>query len=259
MKKQKFISVLFLMTIIFSLNFISANASNKTNIIKNEFSKIIDVPNYLRGNRYGNKDGIKMYYQGYKDKIVFGLDNNNQKIPSSVYYLKKVTKISSNKYMIKFNQLNLYTKQYITNTLSYIENRGNKLIISNNKDFSQSLVFSNPSLVPVNYKVKKSGYVYKSASIKKVKSKSAKRYFGNAILTAKKSVSVKRHGKKLVYKYVVTKKGKNGYIYVGQLKQVSIKNAKNVTKKKDVKKNSKKQKKTHDVQHSKTMKKRVKK
>ncbi|KPN83174.1 hypothetical protein RZ77_08370 [Apilactobacillus kunkeei] len=255
MKKQKFISVLFLMTIIFSLNFIRANASNKTNIIKNEFSKIIDVPSYLRGNRYGNKDGIKMYYQGYKDKIVFGLDNSNQKIPSSVYYLKKVTKISRNKYMIKFNQLNLYTKQYITNTLSYIENKGNKLIISNNKNFSQSLVFSNLSRVPVTYKIKKSGYVYKDVNIKKVKSKSAKRYFGNAVLTAKKSVTVKRHGKKLVYKYVITKKGKSGYVYVGKLKQVSTKSIKNVTKKKT----AKKQKETHSVKPGKTMKKRSKK
>ncbi len=259
MKKHNFIIAFFLMTIVFSLNFVSANASNKTDIIKKEFSKIIDVPKNFRGNRYGNKDGIKMYYQGYQDKIIFGLDHNNEKIPSSIYYLKKVKKLSSTKYMIKFNQLNLYTKQYITNTLSYVQIKGNKLTISNKKDFSQSLVFSKPRVVPVKYKVKKNGYVYKNAKIKKVKSKSAKRYFKNAILTVKRSVTVKRHGKKLVYKYVITKNGKKGYVYGGKLKQVSTKPVKKVTKKKAAKRKPKKQRKTHAVKRGKTMKKRAKK
>lgn len=91
------------------------------------------------------------------------------------------------------------------------------------------------------YKVAKNGYVYKNAKIKAVKSKSEKKYFGNATLTVKKTVVVKKHGKKLVYKYVVASNGKSGYVYVGSLKKATAKLVKTTSSKKVAKKDPSKE------------------
>lgn len=84
----------------------------------------------------------------------------------------------------------------------------------------------------VHYQIKKSGYVYKNAHIKATKSHSAKHYFGLHKLTVKKTIVVKRHGKKLVYKYVVASNGRSGYVYAGTIKRVVVKHVKKVAKKK---------------------------
>ncbi|MCT6858931.1 MAG: hypothetical protein M3Z82_06660 [Apilactobacillus sp.] len=84
----------------------------------------------------------------------------------------------------------------------------------------------------VHYEIKKSGYVYKNAHIKATKSHSAKNYFGSHKLTVKKTVVIKRHGKKLVYKYVVASNGRSGYVYAGTIKRVVVKHVKKVAKKK---------------------------
>lgn len=84
----------------------------------------------------------------------------------------------------------------------------------------------------VHYEIKKSGYVYKNAHIKATKSHSAKHYFGSHKLTVKKTIVVKRHGKKLVYKYVVASNGRSGYVYAGTIKRVVVKHVKKVAKKK---------------------------
>ena len=84
----------------------------------------------------------------------------------------------------------------------------------------------------LHYQIKKSGYVYKNAHIKATKSHSAKHYFGSHKLTVKKTVVIKRHGKKLVYKYVVASNGRSGYVYAGTIKRVVVKHVKKVAKKK---------------------------
>lgn len=84
----------------------------------------------------------------------------------------------------------------------------------------------------VHYQIKKSGYVYKNDHIKATKSHSAKHYFGSHKLTVKKTIVVKRHGKKLVYKYVVASNGRSGYVYAGTIKRVVVKHVKKVAKKK---------------------------
>lgn len=103
-----------------------------------------------------------------------------------------------------------------------------------NSDFSASASST-------QYKVSKNGYVYKNAKIKAVKSKSEKKYFGNSILTVKKTVVVKKHGKKLVYKYVVASNGKSGYVYVGSLKKATTKLVKTTSSKKVGKKDPSKE------------------
>ena len=103
-----------------------------------------------------------------------------------------------------------------------------------NGDFSASAAAT-------QYKVAKNGYVYKNAKIKAVKSKSEKKYFGNATLTVKKTVVVKKHGKKLVYKYVVASNGKSGYVYVGSLKKATAKLVKATSSKKVGKKDPSKE------------------
>lgn len=84
----------------------------------------------------------------------------------------------------------------------------------------------------VHYQIQKSGYVYKNAHIKATKSHSAKHYFGSHKLTVKKTIVIKRHGKKLVYKYVVASNGRSGYVYAGTIKRVVVKHVKKVAKKK---------------------------
>lgn len=103
-----------------------------------------------------------------------------------------------------------------------------------NGDFSASAAAT-------QYKVAKNGYVYKNAKIKAVKSKSEKSYFGNSVLTVKKAVVVKKHGKKLVYKYVVASNGKSGYVYVGSLKKATAKLVKTTSSKKVAKKDPSKE------------------
>ncbi|CAI2671707.1 hypothetical protein AKUH3B209X_PPKS00050 (plasmid) [Apilactobacillus kunkeei] len=71
-----------------------------------------------------------------------------------------------------------------------------------------------------HYQIKKSGYVYKNANIKAIKSHSAKHYFGSHKLTVKKTIVVKRHGKKLVYKYVLASNGRNGWVNTKYVKKV---------------------------------------
>lgn len=97
------------------------------------------------------------------------------------------------------------------------------------------------SAAATQYKVAKNGYVYKNAKIKAVKSKSEKKYFGNSVLTVKKTVVVKKHGKKLVYKYVVASNGKSGYVYVGSLKKATTKLVKTTSSKKVGKKDPSKE------------------
>lgn len=97
------------------------------------------------------------------------------------------------------------------------------------------------SATATKYKVAKNGYVYKNAKIKAVKSKSEKKYFGNSVLTVKKTVVVKKHGKKLVYKYVVASNGKSGYVYVGSLKKSTAKLVKTTSSKKVAKKDPSKE------------------
>lgn len=76
------------------------------------------------------------------------------------------------------------------------------------------------SAKPVYYQIKNSGYVYKNAHIKAIKSHSAKHYFGSHKLTVKKTSVVKRHGKKLVYKYVLASNGRNGWVNTKYVKKV---------------------------------------
>ena len=76
------------------------------------------------------------------------------------------------------------------------------------------------SAKPVYYQIKNSGYVYKNANIKAIKSHSAKHYFGSHKLTVKKTIVVKRHGKKLVYKYVLASNGRNGWVNTKYVKKV---------------------------------------
>ena len=76
------------------------------------------------------------------------------------------------------------------------------------------------SAKPVYYQIKNSGYVYKNANIKAIKSHSAKHYFGSHKLTVKKTTVVKRHGKKLVYKYVLASNGRNGWVNTKYVKKV---------------------------------------
>lgn len=97
------------------------------------------------------------------------------------------------------------------------------------------------SATATKYKVAKNGYVYKNAKIKAVKSKSEKKYFGNSVLTVKKTVVVKKHGKKLVYKYVVASNGKSGYVYVGSLKKATAKLVKTTSSKKVARKDPSKE------------------
>lgn len=83
-------------------------------------------------------------------------------------------------------------------------------------------------------KTGKSGYVYKNKRIKATKSHSAKNYFGKHKLSVKKTITIKRHGKKLVYKFVVSTNGKSGYVYAGSIKKVSAKHIAKVKKAKKV-------------------------
>lgn len=71
-----------------------------------------------------------------------------------------------------------------------------------------------------HYQIKKSGYVYKNAHIKAIKSHSSKHYFGSHKLTVKKTIVVKRHGKRLIYKYVLASNGRNGWVNTKYVKKV---------------------------------------
>lgn len=87
------------------------------------------------------------------------------------------------------------------------------------------------SAKPVYYQIKNSGYVYKNAHIKAIKSHSAKHYFGSHKLTVKKTTVVKRHGKKLVYKYVLASNGRNGWVNTKYVKRLKAAKHKYVPKK----------------------------
>ena len=71
-----------------------------------------------------------------------------------------------------------------------------------------------------HYQIKKSGYVYKNAHIKAIKSRSSKHYFGSHKLTVKKTIVVKRNGKRLIYKYVLASNGRNGWVNTKYVKKV---------------------------------------
>jgi hypothetical protein len=81
------------------------------------------------------------------------------------------------------------------------------------------------------YQIKNNGYVYKNAHIKAIKSRSAKRYFGSHKLMVKKTTVVKRHGKKLVYKYVLASNGRNGWVNTKYVKRLKAAKHKYVPKK----------------------------
>lgn len=87
-------------------------------------------------------------------------------------------------------------------------------------------------------KTGKSGYVYKDKRIKATKSHSAKNYFGKHKLSVKRTVTIRRHDKNLVYKWVVASNGHSGYVYEKSIKKITVKNinkfkkAKNVSEKK---------------------------
>lgn len=87
------------------------------------------------------------------------------------------------------------------------------------------------SAKPVYYQIKNNGYVYKNAHIKAIKSHSAKHYFGSHKLTVKKTSVVKRHGKKLVYKYVLASNGRNGWVNTKYVKSLKAAKHKYVPKK----------------------------
>lgn len=94
--------------------------------------------------------------------------------------------------------------------------------------------FASASATRYELKTGKSGYVYKNKRIKATKSHSAKNYFGKHKLSVKKTITIKRHGKKLVYKFVVSTNGKSGYVYAGSIKKVSAKHIAKVKKAKKV-------------------------
>ena len=82
-----------------------------------------------------------------------------------------------------------------------------------------------------HYQIKKSGYVYKNAHIKSIKSHSAKYYFGSHKLIVKKTIVVKRHGKRLIYKYVLASNGRNGWVNTKYVKRLKAAKHKYVPKK----------------------------
>lgn len=96
----------------------------------------------------------------------------------------------------------------------------------------------------VNYQISKSGYVYKNSHIKDIKSHSSKNYFGSNKLIVKKTIILKSHGKKLVYKYVVASNGRSGYVNAGTIKRFVVKKTtvKKTVAKKAVKKTTTKAK-----------------
>lgn len=98
----------------------------------------------------------------------------------------------------------------------------------------------------VKYQISKSGYVYKNAHIKDIKSHSSKNYFGANKLIVKKTIILKSHGKKLVYKYVVASNGRSGYVNAGTIKRFVVKKTtvKKTVAKKAVKKTTTKAKST---------------
>lgn len=98
----------------------------------------------------------------------------------------------------------------------------------------------------VKYQISKSGYVYKNAHIKDIKSHSSKNYFGSNKLIVKKTIVLKSHGKKLVYKYVVASNGRSGYVNAGMIKRFVVKKTtvKKTVAKKAVKKTTTKAKST---------------
>lgn len=98
----------------------------------------------------------------------------------------------------------------------------------------------------VNYQISKSGYVYKNSHIKDIKSHSSKNYFGSNKLIVKKTIILKSHGKKLVYKYVVASNGRSGYVNAGTIKRFVVKKTtvKKTVAKKAVKKTTTKAKST---------------
>ena len=103
----------------------------------------------------------------------------------------------------------------------------------------------------VKYQISKSGYVYKNSHIKDIKSHSSKNYFGANKLIVKKTIILKSHGKKLVYKYVVASNGRSGYVNAGTIKRFVVKkaNVKKTVAKKAVKKTTKKAKSTTKDQY----------
>lgn len=103
----------------------------------------------------------------------------------------------------------------------------------------------------VKYQISKSGYVYKNAHIKDIKSHSSKNYFGANKLIVKKTIILKSHGKKLVYKYVVASNGRSGYVNAGTIKRFVVKKTtvKKTVAKKSVKKTTTKAKSTTKDQY----------
>ena len=103
----------------------------------------------------------------------------------------------------------------------------------------------------VKYQISKSGYVYKNAHIKDIKSHSSKNYFGSNKLIVKKTIILKSHGKKLVYKYVVASNGRSGYVNAGTIKRFVVKKTtvKKTVAKKAVKKTTTKAKSTTKDQY----------
>lgn len=103
----------------------------------------------------------------------------------------------------------------------------------------------------VKYQISKSGYVYKNSHIKDIKSHSSKNYFGANKLIVKKTIILKSHGKKLVYKYVVASNGRSGYVNAGTIKRFVVKkaNVKKTVAKKAVKKTTTKAKSTTKDQY----------
>lgn len=103
----------------------------------------------------------------------------------------------------------------------------------------------------VKYQISKSGYVYKNAHIKDIKSHSSKNYFGANKLIVKKTIILKSHGKKLVYKYVVASNGRSGYVNAGTIKRFVVKKTtvKKTVAKKAVKKTTTKAKSTTKDQY----------
>lgn len=103
----------------------------------------------------------------------------------------------------------------------------------------------------VKYQISKSGYVYKNAHIKDIKSHSSKNYFGSNKLIVKKTIVLKSHGKKLVYKYVVASNGRSGYVNAGMIKRFVVKKTtvKKTAAKKAVKKTTTKAKSTTKDQY----------
>lgn len=103
----------------------------------------------------------------------------------------------------------------------------------------------------VKYQISKSGYVYKNAHIKDIKSHSSKNYFGSNKLIVKKTIILKSHGKKLVYKYVVASNGRSGYVNARTIKRFVVKKTtvKKTVAKKAVKKTTTKAKSTTKDQY----------